>query len=46
MAIEVNAQHVVAYLLEQNRQLVAEIAMLRAVLGLGNSEEGLQKVEE
>lgn len=42
MAIEVRAQDVIDQLLAQNRQLVAEITVLRASLGMtdeSNAEE-------
>lgn len=39
MNIEVNAQAVIDELLAQNRQLVAEISILRAALSQENQEE-------
>lgn len=39
MSLEVNAQAVIDQLLAQNQQLVAEVAALRAYLGMPASED-------
>ena len=45
MNIEVKAQDVIDYLLLQNRQLTAEIAVLRAAMGL-TGEHGDRSLQD